>query len=220
MGRKNKNKLKLGHTSRKHDPSEPTQDEQVKDVLLPQHSDMWGLTPVKASLIIAITGFVVALTGLQSPFRGDDILQIVSATPVHSITNIGQFFQNSSFYNGNGAGFGGIYYRPIMTTLFSIIYTFFGPSQLYFHLLQASMYIASAILLYLIFRYSFKPALSLVLSLIFLVHPLNSQVIFAIPSLDDVSFVFFGVLALWLLLRFYSVRSMWLVALSLFLSLL
>jgi len=49
---------------------------------------------------------------------------------------------------------------------------------------------------------------------------MNSQVAFAIPSMQDVSFFFFGILAFWILLQYESEKSLWLVAGSLFLSLL
>jgi hypothetical protein len=174
-----------------------------------------------AALIIAVLGLAVFCTGLTSPFRDDDIRQIVSNVPVHSLANIKLFFEGGTFYSGGGlAPLIGIYYRPIETVVYSLLYTVFGLHILAFHLLQLVLYIAGAIILYLVFKYSFKPALALLLALIFLVHPLNSQVVFAIPSMTDVLFFFFGILGFWLLLRFKSVRSLWLVALCLFLSML
>jgi hypothetical protein len=106
-----------------------------------------------------------------------------------------------------------------MTTVFSLLYTLFGAHPFYFHLCQLMLCIGSAIILYLFFRYSFKPVLALVLSLVFLVHPLNSQVAFAIPDMQDALFFFFGILAIWLLVRFSSVKSLLFVALCLLLSL-
>lgn len=174
-----------------------------------------------AALIIALTGLAVFASGLVSPFWGDDNLQIVENIPVHSIANLWLFFQGGTFYNGQGlAPLSGAYYRPLMTTVFSLVYSIFGPNAIAFHLLQLGLYITAAVLLWLVFRYSFRPALALALSLIFLVHPLNSQVVFAIASMQDVLFFLFGMLALWLLLRYGSVKSLWLVAGCLLLSLL
>ena len=175
----------------------------------------------QAAIIIAVVGFAVFFTGLATPFMGDDNTQIVNNPVVHSMTNIRLFFEGSTFYNGQGiAPLNGVYYRPLATTVFSLLYTLFGPHPVYFHLFQLSLCIGSAILLYLVFGYTFTTLLSLILSLIFLVHPLNSQVVFAIPSMQDALFFFFGLMALWLLLRFRSVRSLTTVAGCLFLSLL
>jgi hypothetical protein len=175
----------------------------------------------QAALIITILGFAVYGDGLWNQFLGDDNLQIVNNPPVHSITNIRLFFEGGTFYAGHGlAPLSGGYYRPLMTTTYSLLYTMFGPHPFYFHLLQLLLYVGSSIILYLFFRYSFVPSLALFLSLIFLVHPINSQVVFSIASMPDVLFFFFGILALWLLLRFNSMKSLIIVVICLFLSLL
>jgi hypothetical protein len=180
------------------------------------------LTTWQAALIITLIGFASLYTGLNHPFfLIDDLDQIVNNLPVHSIKNIGLFFKGATFYNGQGtAPLTGVYYRPLMITTFSLVYTLFGPHAFYFHLLQLLLCIGSAVLLYMVFRYFFNPLLSLVLSLIFLVHPINSQAVYSLPSMQDALLFFFGILGMWLLLRFRSVRSLWLVAVCLYLSLL
>jgi 4-amino-4-deoxy-L-arabinose transferase-like glycosyltransferase len=175
----------------------------------------------QVALIIVILGFAIFSTGLTSPFHGDDIFQIVTALPVHSITNIRLFFEGGTIYTGHGlAPLSGTYFRPLMTTIYSLIYSLFGARPVAFHIVQLALYVGSASLLYLIFKYSFKTVMALILAIIFLIHPLNSQVVYAIQYMQDALFFFFGILAIWLLLRFKSIRSLWLVALCLFLSLL
>jgi hypothetical protein len=165
----------------------------------------------------------VLFTGLNNPFQGDDQTQIQNNLVVHSFSHVIVLFEGSTFYNGGGATtpLFGTFYRPLMMTFFSLIYTIFGAHPLYFHLVQILFVIGSAVLLYLVLQHLFrKPLLSLALSLIFLVHPMNSQIAFAIPSMQDVLFFFFGILAFWILLQYDSEKSLWLVAGSLFLSLL
>ncbi len=175
----------------------------------------------QVACIIAVVGLTVFFTGLHNPFMGDDDRQIVSNIPVHSIANIRLFFEGSTFYNSQGlTPLSGSYYRPLMTTVFSLLYTLFGPHPVYFHPFQLILYIGGAILLYLFLQKSFGSILSLALSLVFLVHPVNSQAVFAIPSMQEGLFFFFGMLAIWSLVRFRSVRSLLFVALCLFLSLL
>ncbi|MEO8104927.1 MAG: tetratricopeptide repeat protein [Candidatus Saccharibacteria bacterium] len=175
----------------------------------------------QAAILIVLVGFAVFFTGLSNPFQGDDGSQIVNNVPVHSISNVPLLFKGGTFYDGQGqTKLKGSYYRPLMMTVFSVIYTLFGAKPVYFHIFQLLLGVGSACILYLFFRYSFKPALALFLALIFLVHPLNSQVMYAIPTMQDALFFFFGILGLWLLVRFNSMISLWLVALSLLLSLL
>ena len=173
------------------------------------------------ALVIAVVGLAVFSSGLTNTFQGDDQSQIVENVPVHSISHIKLFFEGGTFYNGQGTTpLSGIYYRPLMTTVFSLLYTLFGPHPFYFHLLQTLLFIASAYIFYLLLRFSFTPLLSVTLALVFLVHPLNSQVVFAIPSMQDALFFFFGILAIYLLIKYRSVKSLIAVAACLFLSLL
>ena len=147
----------------------------------------------QVALIFLVLGFAVFFSGLMNSFQGDDLPQIVDNPVVHSISHIEIFFEGSTFYNGGGiAPLSGVYYRPLMTTAFSVIYTIFGAHPFYFHLFQLFLGIGSVFLLYLVFCYFISPTLSLVLSLIFLVHPLNSQVVFAIPWMQDTLFSFLG----------------------------
>jgi tetratricopeptide (TPR) repeat protein len=177
-----------------------------------------GLKPKQAAYVFMVLGFTVFFTGLNRPFQGDDGYQIVNNTPVHSIKHIVLLFHSGTFYNGQRLT--GIYYRPMMSATFSLIYTFFGAHPIAYHLVQLALYIASAFILYLVFRLFLKQALALFLALIFLVHPLNSQVVFAIPSMQDALFFFFGILGLWVLMADKSTKSLWAAGLCFLLSLL
>jgi hypothetical protein len=170
-------------------------------------------------LIIAFVGLVVFATGLPGQFQGDDSVQIVNNPIAHSISNIGEFFKSSTDYNEHTHALSSTgYYRPLMTTVFSLIYTVFGAESTAFHIVQLIIYISSAFLLYLIFRYYFRTTLALFLALVFLVHPINSQVVYSIPCMQDALYFFFGILAMWILMSYDSLKSIILVALCLFLS--
>jgi hypothetical protein len=172
----------------------------------------------QVACIFLTIGLTTFFTGLNNPFQGDDGYQIVNNVPVHSIKNLLLLFRSSTFYNGQHLT--GIYYRPMMSTVFAFIYTFFGAHPLAYHLVQLLFYISSAFILFLIYKHFFRQSLALFLALVFLVHPLNSQVVFAIPSMQDALFFFFGILGLWILMTYKSTRSLWAVALCLMLSLL
>jgi protein O-mannosyl-transferase len=175
-------------------------------------------TPV-AALIFLCVGFAVFHTGLSNPFQGDDIYQIVNNPPVHSISNFWKFFHGGTFYYGQSSLSGG-YYRPLVTVVYSILYTLFKLNTFYYHLLQLLIYIGSTVLVYSFLQYSMNARLAFFLSLVFMLHPTNSEVVFSIPSMQDAMYFFFGILALWLLLRFRSTPSLLLVAACLTLSLL
>lgn len=152
---------------------------------------------------------------------GDDISQIVENLPVHSLGNIQLFFQGGTFYTGGGLSpLAGTYYRPLMTVIFSAIYSVFGDNPTAFHAVQLLLYITVGFMLFLVLRKFFSQSLSLFLSLIYFIHPINSQMVYSIASMQDVQFLLFGLLALWILLRFEFVWRFVLVGLHLLLSLL
>lgn len=184
----------------------------------------------QVALIIILIGFAVFFAGLHAPFEGDDLPQIVNNPDIHSLANFKMFFEGSTFYENSGTQnytslgsvgvLGGTYYRPLMVLVFALIYHFFGLHVFYFHLFLLSLFIATIFLMYLLFRYWFNTSLSLILSLILLVHPMNAQLVYGIPSTQDVLFVFFGTLSFWLLLRFTSIKGLIGVALCQFMALL
>ncbi len=169
----------------------------------------------QVACILAIIGFAIFFTGLNNPFQGDDQYQIVDNIAVHNIANLPDFFTHSTFFNGQSLI--GAYYRPLMTTTFSLLYTLFGANPLPYHVVQATLCIAGAFLVYMVFRHLFKKGyVALPLALLFLVHPLNSQVAFAIPTMQDALFFFFGMFSLWLLI---TKKPWWKIALCLLLAL-
>lgn len=175
------------------------------------------LTNRQVALIFFAIGLIVFSIGLTSPFQGDDTFQIVNSTPVHSLNNIPMLLTSSTFFNGQDLV--GSYYRPTMTITYAIIYTFFGPNTFFFHLVQLSLHIAGAFMLYLVLKKFFRQTLALILAGIFLIHPLNSQVVYAIPSMQDTLFFLFGMSALWVLINRKGNKNMWLVVGLLFLAL-
>lgn len=160
-------------------------------------------------VILILICFLLYFNSLFNGFVWDDEEQILNNLPVHSITNFFQFFKESTFNSGGGGNLGGLYYKPLMTTFFSLIYTIFGPNPFFFHFFQISLHIASGVLVFLIFKHFFKDQnlLPFFLALIFLIHPINTEAVVYISDLQDILFFFFGVLALYRLIAKPLTRS-------------
>lgn len=171
-----------------------------------------------AVYILLTLSFVVFFTGFKGDFQGDDNYQIVENAAVHNFSNVGSFFQGSTFWNGETLV--GSFYRPLMTTTFSLTYTLFGANPVAFHIVQLLLFVAGAFVLYLLLKNFFKPVISLAIASIYLVHPVNSQAIFAIPSVQEPLFMLFGLLALLLLTKPLTTKNIFIVSGLLLLSLL
>lgn len=139
-------------------------------------------------------GFVVFANSLFNAFVLDDPSQITANPFVQSLKNIPQFFLGSTF--GGASTLVGAYYKPLMTTCFAVLYSIFGSNPFPFHIFQLLLHILNSILVFRLFSKFFSKTASLAASLIFLIHPINSEEVIYISDLQDTLFVFFGLLSL------------------------
>lgn len=155
-------------------------------------------------IIFFITGILLFGISFFNDFVGDDKPQIIANNATHSIKNVPSFFTNDSYFDGENQQLSEPFYRPLMRTVFAFIYTIFGPNAFIYHFFLASLHIINAWLLYLFFTHFLKPATAFFISLLFLIHPLNSEVAFYISDIQESLFFFFGILPLILILKKYD----------------
>lgn len=174
----------------------------------------------KTSIILIIfLGFILYFNSFFNGFVWDDEEQIVLNTQIHSIYNIPSLFTQATFNSGGAVKMGGLYYRPMMTTAFSLIYSIFGSGAGFFHFFQVATHIGSTVLLFLVINHFLKKEnLSLALSLIFLTHPINSEAVLYISGLQDALFFFFGILSFWLIISKDDLKHTLISSFLLFLS--
>jgi hypothetical protein len=160
------------------------------------------LTKKNAIVYIFIIGFAVFFNSLFNPFILDDFTQIVNSPSISSLSNIPSFFYKGYAFAGfQSFTFLHMQYRPFLLTGYTLIHLFFGNYPGFFHFFQLLIHIFNSILIFLIFSRFFKNKISFLLSLIFLVHPINSEAVIYIADLQDVLFVFFGLSAVYLVLK-------------------
>lgn len=183
----------------------------------------WCIEKVKTlrawqvAALLLVLAFVCFWPGLSGGFQGDDSFQIVNNPPVHSL-NIGQLFGSGTFWDGQSLG--GAFYRPMMSTTFGIIYVLFGATPVAYHVVQLLLYTACAFVLYLFLKTLLRPGIALGASVLFLVHPVNTQVVYSIPCMQEPLFFLAGITALYVLARSQGVGGLIWAAVLLLLSLL
>jgi len=176
-------------------------------------------TSTKAIHWIIIIGLVIFCNGLFNNFVGDDLPLITINPTIRSLQNIPLFFSSSIFYTGEGNQLGGFSYRPLQTTVFSLIYSVFGSSYVAYHFFQLLIYLVNVCLLFIFFKKYFKLSLAFLLSIIFLVHPINSENVLYIAAMQEDLFFFFGITSLLILQKYKSNTSLFLASLLLLFSL-
>ncbi|MDH7475843.1 MAG: tetratricopeptide repeat protein [Microgenomates group bacterium] len=151
--------------------------------------------------IIILLAFLIYQFSLFNNFVWDDEEQILNNNLIHSLGNFPKFFSGGTFNSGGRQSLSGLYYKPLMTLFFSLIYSIFGSRPFFFHLISLGFHIANTILVYAIFLYFFSDRLAFFLSLIFLVHPINVEAVAYISSLQDLLFLFFGLTGFYLTIK-------------------
>lgn len=164
--------------------------------------------------IIVVVGFLIYLPTLFNGFVWDDEEQIVNNPQIRSLANLPAFFAGSTFNAGGGENLSGLYYRPLMTSSFTLVYSIFGLNPFFFHLVQIIVHVVNASLLYLILFYIFKrfeidSRLAFFCSLLFLIHPINVEAVSYLSGYQEVLFFFFAALSFLLILRNYKFKKIY-----------
>src|SRR3989339_54461 len=145
--------------------------------------------------IVLGLGLLIYGATLFNGFVWDDEEQVVNNLAIRSLSNIPYLFTQSTFNTGGAAGMGGMYYKPMMPFFFTLIYQFSGLNAWGYHLVQVLIHLANAYLIYLILKRFIKPHWAALAGLLFLAHPGNVESVAYISGLQDVLFMFFGLLA-------------------------
>lgn len=154
-------------------------------------------------LLLVVIGLVLYLPSLPNKFVWDDEEQVVANTAVHSLSQLPAIFAGSTFNSGGSDRLGGLYYKPLMSASFAVIYTVFGERPWAFHLFQIMLHIGTTLLFYIILQRLWKREwIAFAVVLLFLIHPQNVETVVYISSLQDTLYMFLGMLGLtWIVIN-------------------
>jgi len=141
--------------------------------------------------------FIVIVFLLYSPiffagFAGDDIYQLVRPDTFHNSANLVSVFDEVIASPNGHTQLTGFFYRPLTYAVYTMLYTSFNGSPLPFHIMQLILFAVAVYLIFLFFKQFFSHKLSLLISLIFLIHPANNELAAYIAALSDTLCLLFG----------------------------
>lgn len=165
--------------------------------------------------IISIAGFLIYIKILFNGFVWDDEDQIVNNLVLRNLGNFWYFFTHSTFYTGGAqAGLSGLYYRPFMSVVFSLLWRISGSNAFLFHLFDLLIHLANSIIIFFLIKnllkhggYKFSQTVGFFSSLLFLVHPTNVESVAYISATSELLYTFFLLNALILTLSFVKFGS-------------
>ncbi|MEK7217708.1 MAG: hypothetical protein AAB640_01565 [Patescibacteria group bacterium] len=155
------------------------------------------------TILIAI-GFFVYFFNLNNPLFWDDDDWIIRNNFVHTISwdNIKFWLTHNTLA---GVGMESNYYRPFLFFTFALNYIISGIKPFSYHLFNNLIHIANGLLIFILVYKIFKKKLFVFLaSLIFLIHPLQTEAITYVSGRGDALVTFFMLLAL---LFFYKAEN-------------
>ena len=153
------------------------------------------LTNFQIFLTLLILGTISFFPTFFNSFVADDNTYILN-NPLIKNFNLISFFTGSSYYVGDVVNLSGIYYKPVFTLITSLLFQFSFGQAFIFHVTQLILHIIISFLLFILFAKFFSKQISLVLSIVFLIHPGNVETVVYAANLQDLLFPFFGLIAI------------------------
>ncbi len=141
------------------------------------------------SLVIVISVILLYLSVFNNPFVWDDMYGVAKNKYVHDIRSFLYFFSDNTY---SGSGSIGANWRPLMLTVFSIIWKFWGGWVIPYHVVSIFLHATNAVLVFILLNRLFgKYWVAFLTALVFAVHPLQTQAIVYIAGLGDPLSAFF-----------------------------
>lgn len=166
-----------------------------------------GLVPARQKtahcLFLFLLGFLLYSNSLKNGYALDDSLFITgNQFTLKGLAGIKEIWTNDAFVGAHGRAFDleGGRYRPLSITIFAFEKEYFGLDPFWGHLVNVIFFAFTGVLLYLFLCRVFSRQnafIPLVSAVLFVIHPIHTEVVANIKSLDEILALFF------LLLSFY-----------------
>ena len=157
--------------------------------------------------LVFVTAFALYANTLGHGFVLDDGLVITDNPYVQrGIAGISDIASHDSFYGtlGESAYLSGGRYRPLSLVMFAAEHSFFGKEAFAHHLINVLLYALTAVVLLRLLRrtlFAEHPLAALAVVLLFVVHPVHTEVVANIKSRDELLSLLFILFTLGFLLR-------------------
>jgi Tfp pilus assembly protein PilF len=151
---------------------------------------------IKLITILIIVGFLTYASSLTNLFVWDDIHFFYQNLFTQNLTHIKEIFTSNTTA---GAGVSSNYYRPLTTLTFAVDHYFWGWNPIGLHLTNTIFHIINCVLLFLLLLLlRFNKLGSFLVSLIFLIHPIQTEAVTYLSSRGDILYAFFLLASLYL----------------------
>ncbi|MEK7659546.1 MAG: tetratricopeptide repeat protein [Patescibacteria group bacterium] len=154
-------------------------------------------------IFLVLIGFFIYAFNFANPLFWDDDEWIKGNVFVHDFSYLKEIFtQNVE------AGFGltSNYYRPLLLLSFAFNYVFGAENPFSYHLLSNGLHITNGILVFILLSRFLSQRASFIASVLFLIHPAQTEAVTYISGRGDPMSVFFMLLAIWLFIKSLNIE--------------
>jgi len=162
------------------------------------------LNKVLLFLIFLGVGFICYVNTIKSPFIWDDEVTVVNNPLIRSWRYLPELLRTSIF----GEKLKGIsYYRPVQNFSYLLDYHIWKLNVAGYHIVNILLHIINAYLFFIILELIFKnfgsnfKSVPLIVSLLFLIHPVNTEAVTYISGRGDLLAAFFSLISFLFFLR-------------------
>ncbi|MCM8805060.1 MAG: hypothetical protein NC833_07395, partial [Candidatus Omnitrophica bacterium] len=149
----------------------------------------------KKIIILSLTALFVYINSIFNPFIFDDYSLIVENPLIKNFKFFKEYFTKNLYeVSRDISGF----YRPLQTISYFIIYKLFKLNPIPYHLLNIFLHIGCSILIFILLKEIYEEKISFLVSLLWSIHPINTESITYISGTADPLFLFFGLLGIYL----------------------
>ncbi|MGC8976530.1 MAG: tetratricopeptide repeat protein [Candidatus Ratteibacteria bacterium] len=147
----------------------------------------------KYIIFLILITFLGYLNSIFNPFIWDDYQLIIENPYIRSFKNF-RFYFTTDLFRGKTSNF----YRPLQTIFYSLIYKIFKLNPIPYHLLNIFLHIGCCLLFFILLKDIYGEKLSFLASILWAIHPINTEAITYISGTADPLFLFFGLLSIYL----------------------
>jgi protein O-mannosyl-transferase len=149
--------------------------------------------------LILSTAFFIYSTSLRNKFIWDDFHLIANNEDIRSFKNVPVAFKKHLFQELGGSNF----YRPIQTVSFMVDYALWKSNQVGYHMTNLLFHLLNVALIYFfVSRISKNRDIGILTSMIFAIHPINTEAVTYISGRADPLSAFFFLAAFMFYIRF------------------
>jgi tetratricopeptide (TPR) repeat protein len=166
----------------------------------------------RLSVILFCLTFVVFGNSIYNEYALDDEFYTAGSNKLtqQGVKGIPEIFKTRTFFNNDGSGYS---YRPVALTSFALEIQLFGEKARTSHFINVLLYAFTLILLFSILKRWFKNQgnwFAFFVCLIFLVHPIHTEVVANIKCRDELLAFFFVLVTIRLVWMHLETKKPWL----------